>query len=205
MAKGVAVAVKLLIATTNADKRAEITAILDGLPLEIVTLGELPQLGDHEETGASFAENARDKARHYGAVTGLLTVAEDSGLEIDALDGTPGVQSARFNGATYPEKFRVVYEQLAARGAASSPARFVCALAVARGTDIIFEALGTVEGVIAPAPRGDAGFGYDPIFYYPPYGRTLAEVSRTEKVAVSHRGHAFRQLRTFLKTMLLRT
>ena len=125
MAKGVAVAVKLLIATTNADKRAEITAILDGLPLEIVTLGELPQLGDHEETGASFAENARDKARHYGAVTGLLTVAEDSGLEIDALDGTPGVQSARFNGATYPEKFRVVYEQLAARGAASSPARFV--------------------------------------------------------------------------------
>lgn len=192
---------KLLIATTNPDKRTEITAILDGLPLEIVTLGELPHLGSHEETGVTFAENARDKARHYATATGLLAVAEDSGLEIDALDGAPGVRSARFNGATYPEKFRVIYEQLAARGAASSPARFVCALAVARGADIIFEARGIVEGVISPAPRGDAGFGYDPIFYYPPYGRTLAEVSRAEKVAVSHRGHAFRQLRNFLKTM----
>ena len=194
---------KLLIATTNPDKLSEIRAILDERSLEIVTLAELPQLGEHEETSASFDENARDKARHYSAATGLLTVAEDSGLEIDALDGGPGVRSARFHGATYPERFQVIYERLGAHGAASSPARFVCALAVARATGIIFEARGIVEGVIAPAPRGDAGFGYDPIFYYPPYGRTLAEVSRTEKAAVSHRGRAFRQLRTFLETLLV--
>ena len=129
-------------------------------------------------------------------------MADDSGLEIDALDGAPGVRSARFNGASYPQKFAAIHELLRARGAAGSAARFVCAVAVADGERIVFEARGVVEGRIAAEPAGGGGFGYDPIFFYPPYGRTLAELSPAEKAAVSHRGQAFRALRGFLQTTL---
>src|SRR5262249_46786648 len=132
--------------------------------------------------------------------TGELVVAEDSGLAIDALGGAPGVESARYGGVDtpYPQKFALIYDALRAQGAAASPARFVCALALAKGDAILFETRGVVEGWIASAPRGNGGFGYDPIFVYPPYGRTLAEVSAEEKVEVSHRGKAFRQLREHL-------
>src|SRR5262249_32134033 len=133
--------------------------------------------------------------------TGLLTVAEDSGLEIDALNGAPGVWSARYPGASWAERFENLYAEIAASGHMQrpSPARFVCAVAVASNGAIAFEARGTVEGVIAPAPRGSKGFGYDPILYYPPYGRTLGEVTPEQKARVSHRGVAFRQLRAFLE------
>ena len=189
---------KVLIATTNLDKLGEISSILQGLPVDIRTLAAFPGFTEHVETGMTFAENARGKALHYASASGLATVAEDSGLEIDALDGAPGIHSARFNGDTYPERFRTLYRQLDVRAARDSAARFVCALAMVRGTEVVFEARGTVEGLIAPEPRGEGGFGYDPIFFYPPYGRTLAEVSRDEKAAVSHRGQAFRRLREFL-------
>ena len=154
-----------------------------------------------EETGATFEENARAKARYYAGATGELTVAEDSGLEIDALDGAPGVQSARYGGAgsSYPEKFSLIYDALHRRGATESGARFVCAVAVARGGEILFETRGSVEGRIAPEPRGTGGFGYDPIFFYPPYGQTLAEAGG-RKAAVSHRGAAFRILRAWLQS-----
>jgi XTP/dITP diphosphohydrolase len=154
-----------------------------------------------EETGATFEENARAKASYYAAATGELTVAEDSGLEIDALDGAPGVESARYGGAdtAYPEKFSMIYEALGRRGASDSPARFVCAVALARGGEILFETRGTVEGRIAPEPRGSGGFGYDPIFFYPPYGQTLAEAA-DRKAAVSHRGAAFRALQAYLQS-----
>ena len=192
----------LLAATTNPHKLAEIRALLAGLPVRVETLAAHPALGAPAETGTTFAANARLKAAYYGSRSGLRAVADDSGLEIDALGGAPGVRSARFNGASYPQKFAAIYELLGARGGAGSAARFVCALAVADGERIVFEARGVVEGRIAAEPAGGGGFGYDPIFFYPPYGRTLAELSPAEKAAVSHRGQAFRALRGFLRTTL---
>lgn len=191
---------RLVVATTNRGKLREIEMLLDGIPFSLVTLADWPGVVAPEETGRTFAENARLKALYYARHTGELTVAEDSGLEIDALDGAPGVESARFGGAdsTYPEKFSLIYDALRARKAATSAARFVCTLALARGDAIVFETRGTIEGTIAPEPKGSGGFGYDPIFYYPPFGCTLGEASAEQKAAVSHRGNAFRQLRTYV-------
>ncbi len=191
---------RLLVATTNPAKLDEIRDILGALPLTIVTLADHPPVPEPEETGSTFAENARLKARYYADATGEVTVAEDSGLEIDVLDGAPGVHSARFNGASYAEKFATIQRMLAECGTDSSPARFVCALALARTDGALWETTGVVEGRLRLPSRGDAGFGYDPIFYYPPYGRTLAEVTVDEKAAVSHRGQAFRALRAYLTT-----
>jgi XTP/dITP diphosphohydrolase len=188
-----------LIATTSAGKRREIAHILAGLPLELVTPAQFPAVPAPEETGATFDENARLKAVYYSQATGLPAVADDSGLEIDALEGRPGILSARFGGdVSYPERFRLIYDELAARRALGSPARFVCAVALARGGDVEFEALATVEGRIADAPRGTGGFGYDPILYYPLLRRTLAELAPDEKAEVSHRGQAFRAVRHYL-------
>ena len=165
----------LLIATTNAGKLREIREMLPSCRL--VTLADWPPIEPPEETGATFAENARLKALYYAAATGLPTVAEDSGLEIDALGGAPGVESARFGGAgsSYPEKFTLLLEALRAAGSRRRTARFVCALALVDGSQVMFEARGTVDGEIADAPRGEGGFGYDPIFYYPPFGCTFGE------------------------------
>ena len=191
----------MLVATTNADKIREIRELLTGSPLDLVTLEGWSHVVAPQETGTTFEANARDKACYYAQATGELTVAEDSGLEIDALDGAPGVESARFGGAgtPYPEKFALIYAALRAREAIDSAARFVCALALVRGDRVLFETRGTVEGRIAPEPRGHGGFGYDPIFFYPPYGVTLAEAA-DRKAAVSHRGEAFRKLRAFLQS-----
>jgi XTP/dITP diphosphohydrolase len=190
---------RLLIATTNPGKLREIVPLLKDLQIELTTLQEWPSIAAPEETGQTFADNARLKALHYAHATGELTVAEDSGLEIDTLGGIPGVESARYGGAdsTYPEKFRLLYAALDQRGSRDSTARFVCALALADRSGIKFEARGVVEGRIAPEPRGAGGFGYDPIFFYPPFGRTLAEVGE-RKSEVSHRANAFRALRRFL-------
>ena len=191
---------KLILATTNPGKVREIIGVLRGVPFEVVTLASQRDILPPEETGSTFEENARQKASYYARATGELTVAEDSGLEIDALDGLPGVESARFGGldTTYPEKFALIYDALRQKGAATSSARFVCALALVHADRILFEARGTVEGRIAPRPSGDGGFGYDPIFFYPPFGRTLAEAT-DRKTEVSHRGKAFRELRAFLE------
>ena len=175
--------------------------MLAGAPVEIVTLEPWPALAAPDETGQTFEENARLKALYYAAATGELTVAEDSGLSIDALDGAPGVESARFGGVdlSYPGKFALIDRALGATGDRESTARFVCALALVRGGRVLFEARGTVEGRISPEPKGTGGFGYDPIFFYPPYGQTLAEAGDA-KAAVSHRGEAFRALRGFLES-----
>jgi XTP/dITP diphosphohydrolase len=190
---------KLLVASTNKGKLAEIAILLEGVRFDLVTLAEWPEVSPPEETGSTFAENARDKALYYAARSGELTVVEDSGLEIDALGGAPGVASARFGGVntSYPDKFALIYDALRRKGVAGSPARFVCALALAARDRILFEARGTVEGRIAPEPRGHGGFGYDPIFFYPPLGRTLAELS-AQKSTISHRSEAFRALRAYL-------
>lgn len=195
---------RLVVATTNRGKLREIEMLLDGIPLTLVTLADWPGVASPDETGRTFAENARLKAVYYAHHTGQLTVAEDSGLEIDALGGAPGVESARFGGAgsSYPDKFTLIYDALRAKKAAASTARFVCSLALARGDDVLFETRGTIEGTIAPEPKGSGGFGYDPIFYYPPFGCTLAEATAEQKATVSHRGQAFRQLRTYFATQL---
>jgi XTP/dITP diphosphohydrolase len=191
----------LLVATTNGHKVREIRELLADVPVELITLAAWPGLTAPDETGTTFEENARAKALHYAAATGALTVAEDSGLEVDALDRAPGVASARFGGVdtSYPDKFALIYDALRARGSIDSTARFVCALALARGDRVLFETRGTVEGTIAPEPKGRGGFGYDPIFFYPPFGQTLAEAG-DRKAAVSHRAVAFRALAAFLRS-----
>src|SRR5262247_3073437 len=139
---------RLVVATTNRGKLRAIEVLLDGIPFSLVTLADWPDLAPPEETGQTFEENARLKALYYAEHTGELTVAEDSGLEIDALDGAPGVESARYGGASssYPEKFALIYDALRARKAEGSTARFVCALALASGRGVLFETRGTVEG-----------------------------------------------------------
>ncbi len=190
----------LLLATTNPGKLREIEAILAGTPVALVTLREYPGIPEPEETGTTFGDNARLKALYYAAATGLASVADDSGLEIQALDNAPGVHSARWYGTDYAVKFRKIHELLAERGVSGSAARFVCRVAIALDGVVLFEAEGVINGELTDRPRGDKGFGYDPIFYYPPLGRTLAELEQAEKSAVSHRGHAFAKVREYLVT-----
>jgi XTP/dITP diphosphohydrolase len=192
---------RLLVATTNPGKIREIKGIMSGVPVDIVTLAELPPIAEPDETGATFAENARLKALYYAGATGLPSVADDSGIEIDALDKAPGVHSARWHGTDYAVKFRKIYELLGERGVKTSTARFVAAVAFAVDGRIAFESRGVVEGEIAAEPRGTHGFGYDPIFFYPPLGCTLAEVDGDAKARVSHRGAAFRDFREYLLTL----
>jgi XTP/dITP diphosphohydrolase len=191
----------LLVATTNPGKLREIRTLMSDAPVELLGLSDLPPIEEPEETGETFQENARLKALHYASHTGLWTVAEDSGLVIDALDGEPGVLSARFLrlDASYNERFAEIFRRLNARPGQPRTARFVTALACADRGKIVYETTGFIEGEIAESPRGSGGFGYDPIFLYPPYGRTLAEVSQPEKIAVAHRGIAFRTFAEWLK------
>ena len=196
---------RLFIATTNPDKLREIRHVLADASVELLSLQDLPAIAEPEETGATFQDNARLKALYYDAhaPADAYAVAEDSGLVIDALAGDPGVRSARFlrPDASYPERFREIYRRLAERPGAPRTARFVCAVAVVRGGRVVYETTGTVEGEVAPEPRGSGGFGYDPLLYYPPYKSTLAEVTEPEKLAVAHRGRAFRQLADWVRGM----
>jgi len=191
----------LLVATTNPGKIREIRLALRGLPLTLLTLADVPSVQEPEETGPRFADNARLKASYYARASGQFTVAEDSGLVIDAIGGRPGVESARYPGATYADKFAGLYRELAPHPQPWT-ARFVCALALVSAREpesLMFTSEATVEGEIAEAPRGTNGFGYDPIFYFPPYGTTLADVDDERKLAASHRGKAFRELRQWLE------
>jgi XTP/dITP diphosphohydrolase len=192
---------RLLVATTNPHKLREIRGLLAGVDVELIGLDALPPIAEPDETGHTFQENARLKARYYADASSMLTVAEDSGLVIDALDGEPGVRSARFlrRDATYPERFEEIFRRLGARPDRPRTARFVCALAVVSGRGVVFETTGTIDGEITTEPRGSAGFGYDPIFYYPPCHSTLAEVTEDAKLRVAHRGHAFRALGCWLE------
>ena len=192
---------RLLVSTTNPGKLREIRELLGDVPVDLASLSDIEETQAPEETGLTFAENARLKAWYYAAHAGLPTVAEDSGLVIDALDGEPGIHSARFlyPDATYPERFTEIYRRLIQRPSAPRTARFICALAVVDHDDVVFEATGVVEGEIVDPPRGERGFGYDPIFFYPPYGTTLADVTQDAKLAIAHRGQAFRQLADWLR------
>lgn len=190
----------VLIATTNQGKLREIRQILRDVPHRLKTLADFPAIVAPEETGASFAENARQKAVYYARATGIPTMAEDSGFAVDVLGGEPGIYSARYlrQDATYHERFEDIQRRVRESGVSDRSARFVCALALASGEEIVFETTATVEGILAPAPAGSNGFGYDPIFLYPPYSKTFGEVSDAEKTSVSHRGHAVRAFREYL-------
>jgi XTP/dITP diphosphohydrolase len=189
----------LLLATTNPNKIREIRPLLAGLPIDVITLADVAAVPEPGEHGATFWENARIKALAYAAATGQIAVAEDSGLEIDALGGEPGIHSARFLGAAtpYPDRFTEIFRRLGNR---PRDARFVTALAVARGSEVLFETETAIEGRIADRPAGDHGFGYDPIFWYPPSGCTTAQLTDVQKSSVSHRARAFRDLHGWLAT-----
>ena len=190
---------RFLIATTNPNKIREIRPLFTGVPVELLTLADIDPIPEPEETADTFWENARIKALAYARGSGLIAVAEDSGLEIDAMNGEPGVLSASFMGATtpYPERFKEIFRRIDGR---DRTARFVTALVVARGNTILFETETTIEGEIAPAAAGAHGFGYDPIFWYPPFQMTTAQLPDPEKAIVSHRARAFRDLRRHLAT-----
>lgn len=187
---------EVLLATRNPAKSLEIREILSGLGARWRTLEEFPGVLDAEEIGATFAENARLKALYYAEATGYTSLADDSGLEVDALGGRPGVHSARYAG---PEKDdaannALLVSELVGVPAERRTARFRCAAALAEPGRIIAQAEGTIEGVIIDGPRGENGFGYDPHFLVPHLGRTTAELTTSEKSRISHRGYALRSL-----------
>ena len=193
----------LLLASMNPGKLQEMKELVAGLPFRVFCPVELGIRESPEETGATFIENAVLKARHYARRSGRLTVADDSGLSVDALDGGPGLYSSRFGGpgATDADRNRLLLEKLVGVPAERRGARFTSAVAVVQDGEVLFQTEASVEGRIAEAPRGPNGFGYDPLFFYPPFGRTFGEVAPQEKARVSHRGQAFARLREFLMRM----
>jgi XTP/dITP diphosphohydrolase len=184
----------VLLGTRNPGKLREIQDVLGDLELRLLSLADFPEVSDVEETGGSFLENARLKAEHYRRQTGLPSLADDSGLVVDALDGRPGVLSARF-APTDPERILKLLELMRPFPAPERrSARFVCAICLAADWGSV-EVEGRVEGLIAARPSGSHGFGYDPIFYYPPMNKTFAEMTAAEKNCVSHRFVALGLLR----------
>ncbi len=198
--------VKLLLATTNQGKAKEIKIYLKGLPLEIYSLEEAGLKETFPERGKTFSENARGKSLFYSKNWEGLTLAEDSGLEIEHLQGAPGVLSARFSGpqATDEKNNQKVLELLKGVPIEKRKARFVSYLALARRGEIIREIEEHVKGLIAFEKRGSRGFGYDPLFVFPPLGKTFAELHPEEKNKVSHRGRALKKLKEFLRKYLKR-
>ncbi len=193
----------LVIATKNSGKSAEIKDFLKGFPVDIKDLNDFGPIPEAVEDGSTFEENAYKKASFTAKVLGLPALADDSGLEVEALGGAPGVYSARYAGpnATDPENNVKLLDALS--GIRDRKARFCCvlSLAVPAGPALTYEAF--CEGIIMEAPRGNNGFGYDPLFYYPSADKTFAEMSLEEKSRVSHRGRAFSELgREFAKVMI---
>jgi XTP/dITP diphosphohydrolase len=193
---------ELLIATRNEGKVRELTALLAGLPVLLHSLTDFPETTEVEETGSSFAENAALKARQYAAQTGLWTLADDSGLEVEALGGAPGIFSARYGGAhaTYAERMSRLLAELEQKKDEERRARFVCVIAIAdspASAPDIFE--GECAGRIAREPRGTNGFGYDPIFIPDGHEQTFGELSEETKQRLSHRARALRSALEFIR------
>jgi XTP/dITP diphosphohydrolase len=190
----------LLLASQNPGKLNEMRLLVEGLPFRVVGPRDIGIHDAPDETGQSFLENATIKALAYARLSGRLTVADDSGLSVDALDGAPGLYSSRFGGEGASDRDRnlLLLEKLRGQPFERRGARFTSAVVVARGAEILFQAQESVDGFIADDMRGESGFGYDPLFFYPPFGRTFGEVRREKKDRVSHRGKAFARLREFL-------
>jgi XTP/dITP diphosphohydrolase len=199
---------KGLVASTNLGKVAEIKAMLKG-SITWVGLADFAHIKKVKENGKTFAENARKKALGYAKQTGLWTIADDSGLVIDALGGLPGVKSARFAGCKNADRkivdrknFEKVLKLLKGVPAEKRTARFVCSLCLTSPEKILIETEGKLEGVIVEKPEGENGFGYDPIFFVPHLNKTVAQLSAEEKNAISHRGQAVRKLKPLLRKLL---
>ncbi len=183
---------KVVLATRNEGKVREIADILAPHGFEVVSLREFPELGEITEDGATFRENAMIKATAVSGHTGLLALADDSGLEVDALDGAPGIYSSRFAGEEKDDQANnhKLLELLSDIPAERRTARFQCVVAIAEPDGWVHIAEGSCEGVIAEEPRGQRGFGYDPLFYVPAYNRTFAELDPFIKNKISHRAKA---------------
>lgn len=194
---------KLLIATTNQGKVRELRALVEGFELEIVGLEALEGCPEAAETGATFEENALQKARHYHGFSGLLTLADDSGLEVEALGGRPGVHSARYGGEGLgsAERNERLLEEMRGLRPGERGARFVCVLALV-GKDRAATFRATSSGEIAMVAGGEGGFGYDPIFIDPETGKRYAELAAADKARRSHRGRAMLMLREYLDRWL---
>lgn len=195
---------KLLLATGNQKKQREMEQLLEGLGWQVLTLRDFPEAPDVIEDGKTFVANAAKKALSAARHSGLTALADDSGLEVDALGGKPGVFSARYargEGSTDEENLQRVVDELRGVPEAERGGRFVCAMVLARGSEVLFETQRAVEGVLIGEERGEGGFGYDPIFYYPPFGKTFAEVPTEDKHSVSHRGQAMKDVVEFLASL----
>jgi len=191
--------VKLLIATRNPGKLQEYRALLTGLPVVLTFLIEEGIRLEVQEVRKSYAENARLKATAYAKTSGLLTLADDSGLEVDALGGEPGLRSARYGGeASDEERYRLLLKKLEGVPWERRTARFRCVIAIATPGGKVQMAEGVCEGLIACEPKGEYGFGYDPVFYVPEYGKTMAELPPSVKNKISHRAQAARIAREIL-------
>jgi len=195
---------KLLIATHNPGKAREYRELLANLPIEVTYLDAEGITLAVAETGATFAENAQQKALAYAREAGLWTWADDSGLEVDALDGAPGVHSARYAGpgASDADRYRKLLDALAGVPWDQRTARFRCVVALATPEGVIRTAAGKCEGIIAFGPAGEHGFGYDPVFYMPEQAATLAQLPPETKNRISHRGRAARAAAELLREML---
>jgi XTP/dITP diphosphohydrolase len=195
---------QLLIATTSAGKLREWQGLLQDaeLPLELLTLRDVGISFDVDETGSTFRDNAVLKVEAYGKASGLLTLAEDSGLCVAALGGAPGVHSARWEGDDYGHKNAHLIELLEGKHGAARACRYACVVVLRHPDGRMFFARGECRGEIAMTPAGDGGFGYDPIFYIPRLRRTLAQVAIDEKDRISHRGRAAGRIRPILRQLI---
>ena len=192
----------LVLATHNEGKKRELKRMLEGSPIAILSLSDLGTIEDVEETGSTFDENARLKARSYSSLTGHMVLADDSGLEIEALASRPGVLSARYAGrsTSFARKMELLLAELKTVGDDDRRARFVCSMAVADPAgNIVCSSTGICEGTIAHEPRGERGFGYDPIFVPKGYDMSFGELSDNVKQEISHRSMAFKQIIPFLR------
>ena len=198
----------LLLATNNIGKVEEMRALLSGLPFNFQTLRDFPWVKLAEETGASYEENASIKARSYAQQTGVLALADDSGLEVKALGGAPGLFSARYAGSTASDGERItcLLNQVERQGVKDRTATFVCVTALADPINRLLRiALGSCGGQIIDGPRGTNGFGYDPIFVPNGFDQTFAELSAEAKNVISHRAKSLRAMREFLQEFLAET
>lgn len=198
---------KLLLATNNPGKVREYKSLLRGIPYQIVTPAEQGITTEIEEAGVSFEENARLKATALSKESGLLSLADDSGLEVDALGGEPGHLSARYagEGASDADRINYLLDKLKGVPEKERTARFRCVIAIAAPDGTVETCSGECQGVIATEPRGNNGFGYDPIFYVPELGKTMAELTPEEKNRISHRAKAAEKARALLMKFNLST
>ncbi len=192
--------IPLLVASLNPGKIREFHDFLGDLPVEVLGLRSFPGHTECVEDGKTFEENARKKAAHYSRLTHVLTLADDSGLVVDALNGEPGIYSARYLGekATDRERYLSILDRLKSVPEAGRTARFECCIALARQGEVLQTFNGVVEGRIGWEARGENGFGYDPIFLVPEMGKTMAELNPAEKLQISHRGRALRLASRYL-------